>query len=174
MKTVDRIKELSKKLGPLGQLALQGLGDGGPGVPAAGEAHGLIDVGAAGEGVPDGPADAGGRPAEGLDLGGVVVGLILEHEEPVLLLSVHRGLDLDGAGVDLLALVQVPEDAPLFQGLGRQGAQVHKGLGPALGLLLPVDLPPGGLIGPIDPGRLRGEASLSDYRIIGTIKKRIK
>ena len=50
----------------------------------------LIDIGPAGKRVADAAADAGGRAAEGLDLGGVVVGLVLEHEQPVLLLAVHR------------------------------------------------------------------------------------
>ena len=31
--------------------------------------------------------------AEGLDLGGVVVGLVLEQEQPVLILTVHIALD---------------------------------------------------------------------------------
>ena len=140
---------------PLGQLALQGLVKGYPGVAAAGEAHGLVDIHAAGEGIPDAAADAGGRTAEGLDLGGVVVGLVLEHEQPVLLLAVHHGGDLDGAGVDLLALIQLGEQAPLFQRLGADGGDVHQGLGPLGGLLLPIDLHPGvqiPLIGGLDRG----------------------
>ena len=72
---------------------------GTSGSPAAGHTHGLIDVAAAGQRVADGAADAGGRAAEGLDLGGVVVGLVLEQEQPVLVLAVHVALDLDGAGV---------------------------------------------------------------------------
>jgi hypothetical protein len=140
---------------PLGQLALQGLVKGYPGVAAAGEAHGLVDIHAPGEGIPDAAADAGGRTAEGLDLGGVVVGLVLEHEQPVLLLAVHHGGDLDGAGVDLLALIQLGEQAPLFQRLGADGGDVHQGLGPLGGLLLPIDLHTGvqiPLIGGLDRG----------------------
>ena len=131
---------------PLGQLALQGLLHRGAGVAAASEAHGLVDVYPAGEGVADAPADAGGRAAKGLDLGGVVVGLVLEHEQPVLLLPVHLGGHVDGAGVNLLALVQLGEQAPLFQGLGAQGGDVHEGLGPLGGLLRAVDLHPGGQV----------------------------
>ena len=120
----------------LGQLAGQGLADRDQGVPRAGDPHGLIDVAAAGQGVADGAADAGGRAAEGLDLGGVVVGLVLEQEQPVLVLAVHIAFDLDGAGVDLVALVHVLEDALLFEGLGPDGGHVHQ----AAGLCIPAGL----------------------------------
>ena len=131
----------------LGQLTGQRLVHGGAGVAAAGDAHGLIHIGAAGQRVTDRAADAGGRTAEGLDLGGVVMGLVLEHEQPVLLLAVHVHGDVDGAGVDLLALVQVGQLAALFQHLGAQRAHVHQGLGALGGLLLAVDLHPAGEIG---------------------------
>ena len=121
----------------LGQLAGQGLADRDQGVPRAGDPHGLIDVAAAGQGVADGAADAGGRAAEGLDLGGVVVGLVFEQEQPVLVLAVHVALDLDGAGVDLVALVQVGQDAALLEGPGAHGGHIHQaaGLFGAAGLL---------------------------------------
>ena len=113
----------------LGQLALHRLGHRLQRVARAGHAHGLVDVAAAGQRVADGAADAGGRAAERLDLGGVVVGLVLEQKQPVLLFAVHVALDLDGAGVDLLALVEVFQDAPLFQGFGADGGGVHQGAG---------------------------------------------
>ena len=128
----------------LGQLALHGPVIGGAGVTAPGQAQSLIHIGPAGKRVPDAAADAGGRAAEGFDLGGVVVGLVLEHEQPVLRLPVHRGSDVDGTGVDLLRLVQVLEQAPLFQHLGSDGGQVHQGLGPGRGLLRSVHLRSGG------------------------------
>ena len=98
----------------LGQLAGQGLTDGLEGVACAGDAHGLIDVAAAGQRVADRTADAGGSAAERLDLRRVVVGLVLEQEQPVLVLAVDVALDLHGAGVDLLRLVEVLQDALLF------------------------------------------------------------
>ena len=113
----------------LGQLAGQGLADGLEGVACAGDAHGLIDVAAAGQGITDGTADAGGRTAERLDLGGMVVGLILEEEEPVLVLAVDIALDLDGAGVDLLRLIEVLQDTLLFQLLGTDGGKIHNAAG---------------------------------------------
>ena len=106
----------------------------------------LMDIGTAGQGVPDAAADAGGRAAEGLDLRGVVVGLIFEHQQPVLGLAVHRGGDMDGAGIDLLTLVQLRQQAPLFQDLRADGGNVHQGLGPGGSLLSAVDLHPCGQV----------------------------
>ena len=131
---------------PLGQLAGEGLVQGGAGVSRTGHPHGLMDIGTAGQGVPDAAADAGGRAAEGLDLRGVVVGLIFEHQQPVLGLAVHRGGDMDRAGIDLLALVQLRQQAPLFQDLRADGGNVHQGLRPLGGLFLAVDLHPCGQI----------------------------
>ena len=111
-----------------------------------------MDIGPAGEGVPDAAADAGSRPAEGLDLRGVVVGLVLEHQEPIPLLPIHLGRNMDGAGVDLLALVQLRELAPLFEDLGAQGCDIHQSLGTLGGFFLPIDLPPEGEVAAI--GRL--------------------
>ena len=111
----------------LGQLAGHGLADRLERVACAGDTHSLIDVAATGQRVADGTADAGGSAAEGLDLGGVVVGLVLEQEQPVLLLTVHITLDLDGAGIDLLALVKVLQNAALLQRLGTDGRAVHQG-----------------------------------------------
>ena len=107
----------------LGQLAGQGLTDGLEGVACAGDAHGLIDVAAAGQRV------TGGSAAERLDLRRVVVGLVFEEEQPVLVLAVDVALDLHGAGIDLLRLVEVLQDALLFQFLGTDGGQVHHAAG---------------------------------------------
>ena len=46
--------------------------------------------------------DRGSRAAERLNLGGVVVGLVLEEEQPILQFAVHIALDFDGAGICLL------------------------------------------------------------------------
>ena len=111
----------------LRQLALDGLLERGQRVARAGDAHRLIDVGAAGQRVADGAAQTGGRAAERLDLGRVVVGLVFKLQQPVLLLAVDVDLDLDRAGVDLLGLVQVLEQALLLEGFGADGGQVHQG-----------------------------------------------
>ena len=112
--------------GPLGELAGHGLLNGGEGVGCTGQAHGGVDIGPAGEGVPDGAAHAGGCAAEGLNLRGVVVGFVLKEKEPVLLAVVGVHLDLHRAGVDLLGLVQVGHLPLLFQVLGHNGADVHE------------------------------------------------
>ncbi len=124
----------------LGQLAGDGLAEGLPGVACAGDAHGLVDVGTAGQGVTDTAADTGGCAAEGLDFGGMVVGLVLEHQQPVLLLAVDGGCDMDGAGIDLFALVQLGEHSPLLQRLSADGGNVHQGLGTLCSLLFAIDL----------------------------------
>ena len=121
----------------LRQLALERLGHGDGGVAGAGDAHGLVYVAAARERVADGAAHAGGGTAEGLDLGRVVVGLVLKQEQPVLLLAVDIDLHLDGAGVDLLGLVDIGHDAGLLKVLGADSAHVHEadGLGVATELV---------------------------------------
>ena len=102
---------------------MKGLLKGHGGVAAAGDPHGLVHVGPAGQGVPDGAAQTGGRPAEGLDLRGVVVGLVLKLDEPGLGLAVDGDRGLDGAGVDLLALVQIGHQALFPQVLPADGGQ---------------------------------------------------
>ena len=138
------VGRISRRRG-LRQLALrelsgQGLGKGLSRVAAAGDAHRLMDISAAGERVADAAADAGSSTAEGLDLGGVVVRLVFEHQQPVLLLAVHLGGNVDRAGVDLLALVELGEKAAFLERLGADGRDVHERLGALGGLLEAVDL----------------------------------
>ena len=109
-------------------------------VAAARHAHRLMDVSTAGKRVADAAADAGSSAAEGLDLGGVVVRLVFKHQQPVLLLAVHLGGHVNGAGVDLLALVEFGQQAALFEGLGTDGCNVHQRLGALGGLFRAVDL----------------------------------
>ena len=129
------LRELS-----LGELAGKGLRKRLARVAAARDAHRLMDIGAAGKRVTDAAADAGGRTAEGLDLGGVVVRFVLEHQQPVLLLAVHLGGNVDGAGVDLLALVELGEKAAGFERLRADGRNVHERLRALGGLFRAVDL----------------------------------
>ena len=82
----------------LGKLAGQGFGKGCERIARAGDAHRLIDVGAAGEGIADAAAEAGGRATERLDLGGVVVGLVFELDEPFLGNAGRHGGDLEVDG----------------------------------------------------------------------------
>ena len=124
----------------LRQLVLERLGERDGRVARAGHAHRLIDVAAAGERVADRTAEAGRRAAKRLDLGRMVVGLVLEHEQPVLIVAVHERLDLDRAGVDLLGFVDILEVAALFEHLGARGRNVHQRDRTLCGLFLSVDL----------------------------------
>ena len=110
----------------LGKLALDGLADGFERVGGAGKAHCSVNVGTTGERVAYCAADAGGGAAEGLDLRRVVVGFVLEEKEPGLFLSVRLNLDFDGAGVDLLGLVELRELSGLFEVSYGEGRYVHK------------------------------------------------
>ncbi len=110
----------------LGELALQRFGHRNGRVRRTGHAHRLVHVGAAGQGVADAAADAGGRATERLDFGRMVVRLVLEQEQPVLVVAVHVHLHFDGAGVDLLGFVEVPQNAVLLEPLRADRAHVHQ------------------------------------------------
>ena len=117
----------------LGKLAGDGFGNGNEGICAAGDTHGRVNVGTAGERIADRAADAGSRAAEGLDFRRMVVGLVLEKEEPGLFFAVDLDLDLDGAGVDLLGFVKLIQLARLLERLACERTDVHQidGLGSA-------------------------------------------
>ena len=84
--------------------------------------------------------------AEGFNLGGMVVRLVLEHEKPVLRFAVHSRGDVDGAGVDLLALIEICEISALFERFCANGCHIHKCLGTDGSLLLAVYLNAGSQI----------------------------
>jgi hypothetical protein len=121
----------------LGDPALRKLAGQGPlqrlaRIARAGDAHGLVDVGAPAQGIADGAAQAGGGAAERLDLGGVVVRLVLEHQQPRLAPAGGGGVvdvHLDRAGVDLAGHLLVVQLAGLAQGPGRKQGDVHQALG---------------------------------------------
>ncbi len=114
---------------PLGQLAFQGLFIRGTGIAGPGDPHGLVHIAPAAEGIPDGPAQAGGGTAEGFDFGGMVVGFVLEHHQPVFFFAVHVNGGHDAAGVDFFGSIQVGDLPFLFQLLGGQACHVHQGDG---------------------------------------------
>ena len=109
------------------------------GVARAGYAHGLVDVGPAGERVAYRAAYAGGRAAEGLYLRRVVVRLVLEHQKPGLVLAVVVDRDMYGAGVYLLALVEEAEGALRLEVLRAYRREVHERHGPVLPAQLAAD-----------------------------------
>ena len=110
----------------LGELALECFGNRDARVAGAGHAHRLIHIGAARQRVADASADAGGCAAERFDFGRMVVGFVLEQEQPILVLAVHIDLHFNGAGVDFLGFVQVLENAVLLKPLGTDRAHIHE------------------------------------------------
>ena len=116
---------------PLRQLAGNGLGHGFQGIGSAGNPHGTVHIAPAGQGVPDSAADAGSSAAEGLDFRGMVVGFVLEKQQPGFFHAVYRDVHLYGAGVDFLALIQFVQLSHGAQVLDRNGRQIHQtdGLG---------------------------------------------
>ncbi len=69
------------------------------------------------------------------------MGLVLEHQQPVLDFTIHLGGHMDGTGVDFLALVQFWKKPAFFQGFRGNGGNVHQGFRTFLGLLA-IDLRP--------------------------------
>ena len=110
----------------LRKLAGDGVGDPGADVAGASDAHRLIDICASGERVADGAAQTGRRAAERLDLRRMVVGLVLELEQPLLLPAVQVYVDVDAAGVVLLTLLEVIELAVGAQPAGSYGGKLHQ------------------------------------------------
>ncbi len=56
----------------------------------------------------------------------MVVGLVLEEEEPGLFLAVHVAGDPDRAGVDLVRFVEVLQETPRLEVLGPDGREIHQ------------------------------------------------
>ena len=54
------------------------------------------------------------------------MGLVLEHEEPVLVLAVNVDLDADGACVDLFAFVEILQDTILLELFRSEGSDIHQ------------------------------------------------
>ena len=136
----------------LGQLAGDGILHRHQGICRAGNTHRLVYIGAAGQRIPDGASQTGCRTAEGLDLGGVVVGYVLEHEDPVLFPVFGVHLDLHGACVDLLALVQIRQLAVRLQLPYSYSGHIHQGQRLVVPAQLPAD-PQVFVIGILNIGR---------------------
>ncbi len=122
---------------PLRQLAGQSLADRRVYVSRTRHAHRLIDIAAPRQRVAYRPAQAGGRPAERFYLGGMVVGLVLELQQPLLRLAVHVHIHADAASVVLLALLQVIQHAVRAQPPRAYCGDIHQADAPALTPKLP-------------------------------------
>ena len=114
---------------PLGQFAGERLADGLIDIARTRHTHGLVDVAAPRQRVADRTAQTGRSAAEGFDLGGVVVCLVLELQQPLFGLPVHVDVDEDRAGVVLLAHFQIVQLADFAQVTGADRGQIHQAEG---------------------------------------------
>ena len=110
----------------LWQLALHGLLYRYGRITGTGDTHRLINIASARQRITDRATDTGGRTTERLDLGRVVMGLVLKEQEPVLILAIDIDLDLHGAGIDLLRLIELLELSFLLQHLRSEGTDIHE------------------------------------------------
>ena len=91
------------------------------------DAHRLIDVGPPRKRIADRAAEAGRRTAERLDLGRMIMRLVLEIDQPLLILPVHVNRRDDGAGVDLVRLLLILKLSFSLQLLRTLQRQIHQG-----------------------------------------------
>ena len=110
----------------LRQLSFHGLFHGDGGIRRTRHTHGLVHIGTAGQGIPDGSAKTGGRSSERLDLSGMVVGLVLKVHQPLFFHPVHFYGDHNTAGIDLLRLFLVLQLSFLFQSAHGHQRQIHQ------------------------------------------------
>ena len=95
-------------------------------ISRTGYTHCLIYIGTSGKRVTDGPAKAGSRTTKRLDLGRMVVGFVLEVDQPLFFFSVHIHRYHDTAGIDLIGLFLVCKFAFCFQFLHCHKSQIHQ------------------------------------------------
>ena len=115
----------------LWQFAFQRFRERRARVGRPGDAHGGINIGTAGERIANGAADAGGSAAEGLDLGRVIVGFVLEEQQPRFFFAIDGDIDMHRAGIDFFGNVFAGEFTVLTKRPCGQKRHVHKtdGLG---------------------------------------------
>ena len=110
----------------LGQLARERLRHRLIDIARTRYAHGLIDIGAARQRIADRAAQTGRRAAERFDFRGVVVGFVLELQQPPLGTAVDLHVDIDRASVVLVAHLQIVQQPPLAQKAGADRGQIHQ------------------------------------------------
>ena len=98
----------------LRQFARQRLTHRGVDVSGSGHTHRLIDVRTAGQRITDSATQTGTRATERLYLRRMVVGLVLELQQPPLNLAVHIHIDEDGTSVILFAHLHIVQQAFLL------------------------------------------------------------
>ena len=110
----------------LRELTCHRFGNGNGRVSGTGHTHCSIDIGTTGQRVTDRAADTGSRTAERFDFGRVVMGFVLEEEQPVFHLTFHFDLHLDGARIDFLGFIELVELADAAQILCGERTDVHQ------------------------------------------------
>ena len=111
----------------LGQLARKGILHGSAGIGCTGDSHRLIYISAAGQRVTNSTAQTGSCAAERLNLSGMVVGLVLEHDEPLFNLPVYFCRHYDAAGIDFIGSIEVIKQALTLQLLHAHYGNIHEG-----------------------------------------------
>ena len=110
----------------LGELAFERFRNRSGRIACAGYAHRLINIAAARKRVADSATYTRCRATEGLDFRGVVVGFVLEQEQPILFFAVNVDLALYRAGINFIGLVEPLKAAMRTQVLGANGAHIHQ------------------------------------------------
>ena len=149
----------------LRQFAGQGGGVGLARVGAAGDAQRLVNVGAAGERVADGAADAGRGAAVGFDFSRVVVRFVFELQQPRARFAIFIDVDVNGAGVYFgrdFHVLQIALGALVF---GVDGGQIHQGVGAGGGARTVNGLPLRFIVGEIG-GECRAEVRLRECDVV--------
>ena len=112
---------------PLREFTGEGFFHMGERIGRAADTHRLIHITSACKRIADCPPYAGSRPAEGFYLGGMVVRLVLKHQQPGFLFAVDNRFDFDRTGVDLLRFVKAGQEAAGFEILCADNGHVHQG-----------------------------------------------
>ena len=111
---------------PLGQLAGHGLRNGLIDVARTGYAHRLIDVCTSGQRVTNGTTKARTRSSERLNLRGVIMGLVLELQQPFLRFAILIYVNKNGAGIVLFAHLHIVQLAYGAQITCANSRQLHE------------------------------------------------
>ena len=88
--------------------------------------HGLIDIGTTGQRVTDGTTKTCRCTTERFNFRRMVVCFILEHQQPILLFTIHINLDLDRTCVDFFRFIQIIEFSCLFENLCTDCTKIHQ------------------------------------------------
>ena len=111
----------------LWQLALQGFANRTAWICCTGNTHSLIYIGTARQWIADSTAQTGSSATKWLNLSRMVMGFVLEHNQPFLIFATNICINHNTASVDFLGLVQILQLALLPQCLHANNSQIHQG-----------------------------------------------